>query len=130
MSNERYTQGWNKLLEVDGEAGQRVIDSLASIAPDLGNYIIEFAFGDIYSRPTLTLQQRELITISSLITQGNCESQLNVHLHGSLNVGITPVEIIETMIHCSPYIGFPRVLNAIAVAKDVFAQRGIEITQA
>jgi len=130
MSNERYTQGWNKLLEVDGEAGQRVIDSLSSIAPDLGNYIIEFAFGDIYSRPALTLQQRELITISSLITQGNCESQLAVHLNASLNVGITPVEIIETMIHCSPYIGFPRVLNAIAVAKDVFAQRGIEMAQA
>ncbi|MDN4617268.1 carboxymuconolactone decarboxylase family protein [Paenibacillus sp. PsM32] len=126
MSNDRYTQGWNKLVEVDGEAGQRVIDSLASIAPDLGKYIIEFAFGDIYSRDTLTLQQRELITISSLITQGDCAAQLTVHLNASLNVGITPTEIVETIIHCSPYIGFPRVLNAMNIAKDVFAQRGIE----
>lgn len=126
MSNDRYTQGWNKLVEVDGEAGQRVIDSLASIAPDLGKYIIEFAFGDIYSRDTLTLQQRELITISSLITQGDCATQLTVHLNASLNVGITPTEIVETIIHCSPYIGFPRVLNAMNIAKDVFAQRGIE----
>lgn len=129
MSNERYTQGWNKLLEVDGEAGQRVIESLASIAPDLGKYVIEFGFGDIYSRPTLTLQQKQLVTISSLLTQGGCEPQLTVHINAGLNVGLTPVEIVEAMIHCSPYTGFPRVLNAITVAKQVFTERGIEIAQ-
>jgi len=100
-----------------------VIESLKTIAPDLGNYIIEFAFGDIYPRPGLTLAERELITITSLLTAGGCEPQLDVHINGALNVGILPEKIIEAFIQCIPYTGFPKVLNAVAVAKKVFADR-------
>ncbi|MBD5458426.1 MAG: carboxymuconolactone decarboxylase family protein [Lachnospiraceae bacterium] len=81
--------------------------SLEDIAPDLGRYIVEFAFGDIYPRTGLTLQEREMITITSLLTSGGCEPQLEVHINGSLNVG------------------FPRVLNAVFVAKKVFGEREI-----
>jgi len=89
----------------------------------LGNYIIEFAFGDIYSRPGLTLEERELITITSLLTAGGCEPQLDVHINGALNVGILPEKNIEAFIQCIPYTGFPKVLNAVAVAKKVFPAR-------
>lgn len=47
MNNKRYTSGLNKLREIDGEAGQKIIDSLASISPDLAKYTIEFPFGDV-----------------------------------------------------------------------------------
>lgn len=57
----RYEKGLNKLNEVDGNAGTAVIESLKDIAPDLGKYIIEFAFGDIYTRPTFDLKQRSLL---------------------------------------------------------------------
>lgn len=50
MSTERYERGWRKLQEIDGEAGERVIESLKDIAPDFARYLIEFPFGDIYSR--------------------------------------------------------------------------------
>ena len=106
MNNERFTKGINKLNEVDGKAGENVITSLNEIAPDLGKYIVEFAFGDIYSRDTLSLQEREMITITSLLTLGGCEPQLEVHIKGSLNVGILPEKIIETFIQCIPYTGF------------------------
>ena len=125
MQNERFKQGIEKLNEVDGRAGTNVINSLSSIAPDLGKYIIEFAFGDIYCRQALSLQEREMITITSLLTTGACEPQLEVHINGSLNVGITPEKIIETFIQCVPYTGFPKVLNAVNVAKKVFRERGI-----
>jgi len=85
MTAERFQRGWNKLMEVDGEGGQRVIESLKDIAPDLGRCVIEFAFGDIYSRDGLDLKQRQLVTISSLSTQGGCEPQLTVHIHAALN---------------------------------------------
>ena len=101
------------------------MESLADIAPDLGRFIIEFAFGDIYSREGLSLQEREIITITSLLTQGGCEAQLDVHINGSLNVGISPEKIIETFIQCIPYVGFPRVLNATFVAKKIFAERNV-----
>jgi 4-carboxymuconolactone decarboxylase len=127
MGNERFINGTNKLNEVDGHAGENVINSLKSVAPDLGKYIIEFAFGDIYSRPGLSLQERELITITSLLTAGGCEPQLDVHINGSLNVCIKTEKIIETFIQCIPYTGFPKVLNAVNVAKKVFAERKLTV---
>lgn len=127
MENERFEKGTEKLSEVDSTAGENVIASLDAIAPDLGRYIIEFAFGDIYCREGLSLQEREIITISSLLTAGGCEPQLEVHINGSLNVGISPEKVIETFIQCIPYTGFPKVLNAVNVAKKVFAERNIEV---
>jgi 4-carboxymuconolactone decarboxylase len=121
--SDRYQQGWHKLKEVDGEAGERVIESLKDIAPDLGRYIIEFAFGDIYTRPGLDLKSREIATIAALTALGNAQPQLKVHLHGALNVGCTRQEVIEVILQMAVYAGFPAALNGIAVAKEVFAER-------
>ena len=104
-----------------------VIKSLQDISPDLGKFIVEFAFGDIYTRQALNLQERELVTISSLLTAGSCEPQLEVHINGSLNVGIAPQKVIETFLQCIPYTGFPKVLNAVTVAKKVFKERNIHL---
>jgi len=127
MENERLKKGAEKLKEVCGKSGENVIASLEGIAPALGKYILEFAFGDIYCRDGLSLQEREMITIVSLLTAGACEPQLNVHINGSLNVGISPAKIIETFIQCIPYTGYPRVINAVNVAKKVFAERNITL---
>jgi 4-carboxymuconolactone decarboxylase len=125
--SERFEKGWKKLMEVDGEGGERVVESLQEISPDLGKYVVEFAFGDIYNREGLDLKQRQLITVSSLTTQGGCEPQLNVHINAALNVGLTPQEVVECIVHCSPYVGFPKVLNSINVAKQVFKDRNISL---
>lgn len=125
MDNTRYETGLKKLAEVDGKGGDAVIDSLKEIAPDLGRFIIEFAFGDIYSRSGLSLQERELITLSSLLTAGGCEPQLKVHINGALNTGIPPEKIIEIFVQCVSYTGFPKVLNAVFTAKEVFKERKI-----
>ena len=127
MELNRFVKGLNKLAEVDGNAGEQVIAALDDIAPALGKYIVEFAFGDIYCRENLDLKEREMITLSSLLTLGGCETQLDVHINGALNVGITPEKIIEIFIQCIPYTGFPRVLNAVGVAKKVFASRNIRV---
>lgn len=123
MSDKRLEQGIKNLKKIDGEAGERVIENLEAIAPDVGRYILEFAFGDIYNNDRLSFREREIITITSLLTQGDTKNQLMVHIHGSLNVGITEKEIIEIFTHCIPYVGFPRVLNAITSAKEVFDAR-------
>lgn len=125
MINQRYESGLNKLNEIDGEAGRKVIDSLASIAPDLAKYTIEFPFGDIYQRPGLDLRSRELATVAALTALGNCLPQLNVHIHGALNVGCKPEEIVEVIIQMAVYAGFPAALNGMFVAKEVFIEREI-----
>lgn len=127
MNNSRYTEGLKKLSEVDGDAGHQVIQSLKDIAPDLGKYIIEFGFGDIYSREGLSLKERELITLSSLASQGCCEPQLRVHIKAALNVKCSPKEILETMMQLSLYVGFPKVLNAVFVVKSVLDELDIKI---
>lgn len=129
MEQTRFKLGTEKLKEVDGTGGEGVIKSLEEIAPDLGRYIVEFAFGDIYDREGLSMREREMITITSLLTAGGCEPQLEVHINGALNVGMTPKEIIETFMQCIPYTGFPRVLNAVFTAKRVFGERGITAEQ-
>lgn len=127
MKNTRFENGMEQLKAIDGIGGENVIQSLADISPDLGKFIVEFAFGDIYTRKELTLQERELITITSLLTAGGCEPQLEVHINGSLNVGIAPQKVIETFLQCIPYTGFPKVLNAVFVAKRIFEERNINI---
>lgn len=123
MENTRFTQGMEQLKSIDGKGGENVIRSLEDIAPDLGKFIVEFAFGDIYTREGLTTKEREMITLSSLLTAGGCEPQLEVHINGALNVGISPEKVIETFLQCIPYTGFPKVLNAVYAAKKVFAER-------
>lgn len=108
------------LKKIDGQGGEAVIRSLESISPDLGKYIVEFAFGDIYERGGLSLQEREMITLASLLTAGGCEPQLEVHINGALNVGLAPEKIVEVFLQCIPYTGFPKVLNAVSVAKMIF----------
>lgn len=122
MIKTRFQTGMENLNLIDGTIGGNVITSLEDIAPDIGKYIVEFAFGDIYSREILSLQEREIITLTSLLTSGGCENQLKVHINASLNVGISKEKIIETFIHCIPYVGFPKVLNAVFVAKEIFAE--------
>ena len=120
-------QGLAKLTEIDGEAGEKVLNSLENICPDLGKYIIEYPFGDIYQREGLDLKTRELVTVAALTALGHCQPQLNVHINGALNVGCTPQEIVEVILQMSVYAGFPAALNGMFVAKAVFAERELSV---
>ncbi|AVX37127.1 carboxymuconolactone decarboxylase family protein [Yersinia massiliensis] len=121
-TENRYQQGLAKLREIDGQAGENVLKSLQDIAPDFARYLIEFPFGDIYSRPGLDLKSREIAVVSALTALGNAQPQLKVHIQGALNVGVTQSEIVETIMQMAVYTGFPAALNGLAVAKEVFAQ--------
>ncbi|WP_300412052.1 carboxymuconolactone decarboxylase family protein [uncultured Oscillibacter sp.] len=124
MEQTRFERGMELLDRIDGRGGGAVLRSLEGVAPDLGNYIVEFAFGDVYARPGLSLEEREMVTLASLLTAGGCEPQLEVHLNAALNVGLSPEKIVEVLLQCVPYTGFPRVLNAVFAAKRVFEERG------
>src|ERR1035437_5528435 len=84
-----------------------------------------YAFGDVSARPGLTHAQRQLVTLGMLTALGGCEAQLEVHINASLNVGLTPTEIVEAITHTAVYCGFPKALNAIFVAQRVFAPRDL-----
>jgi len=121
--SQRYQRGWQCLQEVDGEAGERVLAALADIAPEFATYLIEFPFGDIYSRPGLDLKSREIAVVAALTALGNAAPQLKVHIHGALNVGCSQEEVLEVIMQMAVYAGFPAALNGIFAAKEVFAER-------
>lgn len=125
---ERYIRGWNKLQEIDGEAGENVINSLEGISPDLARFIIEYSFGDVYSLNMLDNKSKEIAAVSSLIAQGAIP-QLKVHLNGALNSGCSITEIKEIILQMSVYTGFPRCINAMNAFREVLDERqrvGIE----
>lgn len=123
MTDDRYARGVARLAEIDGVAGEAVIAGLADLAPDLGRYIVEFGFGDVYSRPGLDLRTRELTTIAALTAMGNARPQLEVHLAAALNVGATIAEIVEVIIQMALYAGFPASLNAVVALRAVLDAR-------
>ena len=117
---DKFQRGLAKLKEIDGEAGEAVINALQDISPELAKLTIEFGFGDIYSRPGLDLKSREIATVAALTALGFAIPQLKVHIKAALNVGCTQDEIKEIIIQMSAYAGFPAALNAMFAAKEVF----------
>jgi 4-carboxymuconolactone decarboxylase len=123
----RYSRGLDALNQISQESGEAVVNSFEDIAPDLGRYIVEFSYGDIFSRPNLDLKTRELATVSALTALNTTASELplDVHINGALNVGANPQEIVEAMMQMIPYVGFLKVQQSIAIAKTVFNQRNV-----
>lgn len=122
-TESRLDRGRRALAEIDGSAGQKVIDALAGIAPDFATLLFEFPFGDIYSRPGLGLREREIATVAALAALGTATPQLKVHIEAGLNVGLSRQEIVEVLIQMAVYAGFPAALNGLFAAKEVFSAR-------
>ena len=129
-TNPRYQRGLAKLREIDGQAGEHVVASLDGIAPDFARYLIEFPFGDIYSRPGLDLRSREIAVVAALTALGNAAPQLKVHLRAALNVGVTREETVEVLMQMAVYAGFPAALNGLTAAREVFAAMDAEAAAA
>ena len=125
--HDRRARGEKTIADITGADGRKVVDSLCDIAPELGEWIVDFAYGDVFSRPGLSLCTRELTTISALTAMGNAQPQLKVHIDGALNVGCKPEEIVEVILQMAVYAGFPSALNGIGAAREVFTRRGVKI---
>ena len=120
---DRRRRGLEIFERLYGEMGAKTLRSLEETAPDLARYIVEFAFGDIFSRPGLDLKSREMATVAALTAMGNSPAQLRAHIHGALNAGCTQQEIIEIVLQMVLYAGFPAAINGVQAAKEVFAER-------
>lgn len=134
MTEDLYQKGIDKIQELtaspdDNPTGEMDIGAaFKDIAPDLTKYVVEFAFGGIYSRPGLDNKQKVLATITALVAQG--KPQIGMHIKTGLTVGLTPEEIVGCIMHLLPYTGFPSVINALTVAKQIFADQGIKVDTA
>jgi 4-carboxymuconolactone decarboxylase len=121
--SERYRQGWEKLKAIDSGGGEAAVQRLKDIAPDFAKYLIEFPFGDIYTRPGLDLKAREIVAVSALAALGYATPQLKFHIDAALNAGCSEQEIVEILMQLVVYAGFPAALNGLFAAQEVFQQR-------
>lgn len=94
--------------------------------PELLTILQRFIFGEVFYTGNLTDKTRELITITALATNQTIP-QLTPHTNAALNVGVTPIEIREVIYQLAPFIGYPKVLNAMDVINKVFDSRGITL---
>ena len=94
--------------------------------PEFMRILQRFIFGEVCYVGSLDNRMRELITVTVLAVNQTLP-QLKAHVGACLNVGLSPLEIRETVYQCAPFIGFPKTLNAIAAMNETFEARGIAL---
>lgn len=93
--------------------------------PEMMAILQKYIFGEVFTVGNLDMKTREMLTVTSLAVQQTLP-QLKAHINAALNVGVTPLEVRESLYQCAPFIGFPKILNAIGVMNEVFKERGIK----
>ena len=118
--NTRFEKGFDiQSVAFQRENIQANHDNAPLELKHIQNYLSEYCFGDFYTRNGLDLKERELMTMVMLATLGGCENQLKAHVAANIRVGNSRQLLIDTITQCQPYIGFPRVLNAINIINEV-----------
>jgi 4-carboxymuconolactone decarboxylase len=119
--SDSYQTGWEAMHAVHDRIADATIESLASIAPDLGDLIVSFVYGEVFSRPGLDAKTRQICIVSMLAAMGGQTApELKAHIRGALNVGWTREEIVEVLMMTAVYAGFPAAINALHTAKKAF----------
>ena len=103
--------------------GNEIKDNLADLPEPFNEamprFLTEFCFGDFYTRGGLTLAERELLVLCALATIGDTSAQLGPHGRGCIQVGNSKTAVVAALVHCFPYIGFPRAVAAIRAVKHL-----------
>jgi len=118
---KRYAAGIEILQKMISAEEFETISTMKDISPDFWDLIVGFGYGEIYGREGLELSKKSIVTISSLLTQGAFD-QLEFHIRAALKIGLSKNEVIEIIIHCAAYAGFPKAVQAMTIAKKVFEE--------
>ena len=113
---------WLEVTQGSERAGE-ILAYMREYHPELPEFVMDHCLDALYTRPGLTLQQRQLVVISTLVTQGDTGTNLVNHFEAALNLGLTEEELREALLHLSLYAGMPRAINAMEVLRDVLADR-------
>lgn len=119
----RFEKGLEFQVNAYGERINQMRDSTPDYQKHLQDNLSAFCFGDTYTRGTLDYKTREMLTMAVIGTLGTGEPQYKSHVIGTLDAGATKEEVIGVITTMNPYIGFPRTLNALRIANEVFNER-------
>ena len=122
-ANERFDRGLATMQAIDPRQTVRLLSGVSDLAPDFAAYLVEYAFGDIGSRPGLDLKQREFAAVAALAALGTAGPQLRARLHGALRLGWTVDELVELLMQISVHAGFPAAINALTELRAALEER-------
>jgi 4-carboxymuconolactone decarboxylase len=111
---ERRERGLARLAQLGDEPGGE--EFLARMG-DLGDWLVDFVFGDVHARPALTARERELIIVAVLTALGGSDPQVAAHVRALRAIDVPFAEIEEAILQTAPYAGFPRAVNALKVLR-------------
>ena len=117
---DRFDKGLAFQVGAYGDRINQMRDATPDFQKHLQDNLSAFCFGDTYTRGTLDYKMREMLTMAVIGTLGTGEPQYKSHVAGTLAAGATKEEVIGIITVMNPYIGFPRTLNALRIANEVF----------
>ena len=120
----RYEKGKEMLEGIQERSVEEIFKDLEDVAPDMSRFVVEFPYSEIYTRTEVDLKTRELCTVAALTVLGTVP-QLKDHINAALNVGNSPTEVVEIIMQMSAYCGFPKSINGVVAAKEVFEERDL-----
>lgn len=114
----RLEAGIQKQIDLFGESMKTFIDDGPESTKDIRTWLADNCFGDYYTRGGLTDKTREMITFCFLAALGGCEPQLKAHIAANIRLGNDKAFLTDVILQCVPYIGYPRVLNALTCIEE------------
>jgi 4-carboxymuconolactone decarboxylase len=126
MNKELYEKGLKVRKEVLGaEYVEKALSSATPFNQPFQELVTEYCWGEIWNRPGLSRRERSMLNLA-MLTALNRPHEVKLHVMGALNNGLTPKDITEIFLQAAIYCGMPAALDSFGVAKQVFAERGIE----
>lgn len=123
MEEERYEAGLEIQVPTYGmEIKERYKWLPEEFRDSVPEFLTAFGFGDFNTRTGLSEKERELFTVVLLAALGGAEIQVKAHVTGALKTGSTKEEVICALVHAMPYMGIPRLFNALNCAKEVLSE--------
>jgi 4-carboxymuconolactone decarboxylase len=113
--NSRRERGLARLAQLGDEPGG---DEFLARMGVLGDWVVDFAFGDVHTRPGLDARERELIIVAVLVAIGSSDPQVRAHIRALRAIDVPYDEIEECILQVAPYAGVPRAINAMKVLRD------------
>lgn len=120
----RYEKGKEVLEGIQGRSVEEIFSQIDDVAPDMSRFVVEFPYSEIYTREEVDLKTRELCTVAALTVLGTVP-QLKDHIGAALNAGNSPTEIVEIIMQMCAYCGFPKAINGLVAAKEVFRENDL-----
>ena len=126
----RIEAGMRSLRAIGGRDYDGPLKKVADVSRDMADLLLSFPYGDVMSRPGLSLRERQICTVAMLLAHRSAQAQLRFHMRGLLNVGGSIDDLVELLVMASGLLGFPTAIAGVPIIRDLISEDGVEYVPA